>query len=232
MISHILTDIEGTTTSISFVHDILFPYSFERIEDFLCKNKDSLEISKIIARIKEEQSVLNSSSQMSTLEDVILFLKDLITKDVKYGPLKEIQGLIWKEGYQRGAYQGHIYPDVKPSIEDWQRNGIRVSIYSSGSTEAQKLLFKYSSQGDMSKFIFKNFDTIIGQKRDKQSYINISKELQTQPSGILFLSDVYEELEAAESAGLTTCQLLREKVEKVYKINAANFPAVTQLFSL
>ncbi len=129
--------------------------------------------------------------------------------DVKAGPLKTLQGIAWADGYVDGSIVGALYPDVAPALARWQAAGIDLAVYSSGSVAAQRLLFRHSVAGDLEGLFSAFFDTATGGKREAASYRSIATACQTAPTDILFLSDVAEELDAADQAGLTTCQLIR-----------------------
>ncbi len=207
MIQFILLDIEGTTTSISFVHEVLFPYASQHIEDFVSQHASEERIQKQLQAVKQtvkEEKNLDINDQ-AAIEELLLWIKT----DRKHTALKAIQGYLWRDGYESGQYKGHIYEDVVPALERWQQEGIQMGIYSSGSVEAQKLLFGYSEKGDLTPYFSAYFDTNIGHKREKESYDNIQKELGIPPQKILFLSDVEAELDAARGAGFQTAQLLR-----------------------
>lgn len=193
MIKLFLFDIEGTTTDINFVHKVLFPYSNEHIESFVLKNPSKIH---------------DLFGEMSA-QEVIRTLKSWIKEDKKEGRLKEIQGLIWDEGYKQGHFKGHVYTDVKAAFETLSQKA-KVGIYSSGSVYAQKLIFGFSEAGDLTKFISYYFDTNIGHKREQSSYENIAKEVKLAPNEILFFSDIPEELEAAQKAGLKVTHVLRD----------------------
>ncbi|MDD4973770.1 MAG: acireductone synthase [Bacteriovorax sp.] len=204
---YILMDIEGTTTSISFVHDILFPYSKDRIASYIKLHRNEETIKDILVETKK--TVAEEKKIQIDDEQSIAQLIEWIRIDRKHPSLKKIQGLIWSEGYNSGELKGHVYQDVPVALEKWKNANISLGIYSSGSVEAQKVLFGYSIYGDLNHFISNNFDTSIGHKRDENSYLNISKELKLDPKEILFLSDISEELDAAKKAGLKTIQLVR-----------------------
>lgn len=181
---YILMDVEGTTTSIRFVHDVLFPYSFKKMDDYV-KNHPDLGVTS-------EQ------------------LKAWIKEDKKEPLLKKIQGEIWQQGYESGELKGHLYSDVPKAFERWLKQGLKLAIYSSGSVLAQKLLFKHSEFGDLDQYISANFDTRIGHKREAPSYEAIATELKVGPDDILFLSDISEELMAAKASGFQVKQLCRD----------------------
>ncbi|NOT80966.1 MAG: acireductone synthase [Bacteriovoracaceae bacterium] len=204
----ILTDIEGTTTSISFVHDELFPYSKERMSEFLKQNYEKPEVIKCIDQVKD--TVLNEQNKMMTNIEVSEQLIEWINLDRKHPALKELQGLIWEKGYESGEIKGHVYEDVMPALKKWKDNGITLAIYSSGSVKAQKLLFQYSTKGNLLSFFSHQFDTAVGNKREVSSYKKIATELNCLASDILFLSDIKEELDAAREAGMKTIQLVRD----------------------
>ena len=206
MTKFILMDIEGTTSSISFVHETLFPYAKEKMLDFIRLNKEVPEVQDILTKLCAEQA-----SGLSLPAAAELFNK-WIDEDKKHGLLKKIQGLIWKEGFESGELKGHLYPEVASVLKDWKGQGIKLGIYSSGSVEAQKLLFKYSIEGDLTDLLSCYFDTGVGHKREVDSYKNIIKELDVEASEVLFLSDISEELDAAKSAGFKVTQLFREGI--------------------
>lgn len=197
-----LFDIEGTTTDFNFVHKVLFPYARKRIVEFVKKNADALKapLAEVEKTISEER--LN----LSPVEALLKW----IDEDRKHKALKEIQGLIWDEGYQKGDFQGHVYPDVKPFFERIKKEGKEVAIYSSGSVHAQKMIMKNSTAGDLTPFISSYFDTAVGHKREKASYENIAKCLDLSPGDIKFFSDIPEELTAAQAAGMKATHVVRE----------------------
>lgn len=204
MIKFILSDVEGTTTSISFVHQTLFPYSRKRMASFL--QERSLD--------EKVQSCLNDVAQTIAQEELAFTpleaLEYWIESDRKHPALKTLQGMIWQEGYNNGEIKGHVYEDVGPALVKWREQGIKLGIYSSGSVLAQKLLFKHSLSGDLDQYFSYNFDTAIGHKREVASYREIAAHLDIAPQEILFLSDIAEELMAAKAAQFQVLQLCRE----------------------
>lgn len=201
----IVTDIEGTTTDINFVHKILFPYAHSKLPDFLRANADTPAVTEQIDAVRSE---MNNSN--ATLEAMIAQLLDWIETDQKVTPLKALQGMVWADGYQRGDFTGHLYSDVAPTLRQWQQAGKALYVYSSGSVQAQKLLFGYSDEGDLTPLFSGYFDTHIGHKRDAAAYQRIVTELDLPANAVLFLSDIVEELDAAKQAGMQTLQLVRE----------------------
>lgn len=193
--THILTDIEGTTTAIAFVHQRLFPYAAEALEGFLARHAARAEVAAILREVPGE--------------DKLATLRGWMAEDAKVTPLKALQGLIWRQGYDEGALKGHLWPDVAPALREWQAAGLRLAVYSSGSEEAQRLLFRHSEAGDLEGLFEGFFDTRMGGKREAASYARIAGAWGVPPGAILFLSDVAEELDAAREAGLSTCQLVR-----------------------
>ena len=203
----ILTDIEGTTTDINFVHKILFPYAFEKLPDFVRANLQDPTVDQALEQTR--QTLLEEAQPAESTKDLINGLLSWITADRKHPALKLLQGLVWKVGYDSGGFKGHVYPDVVPALERWKQQGIPMGIYSSGSVAAQKLLFGHSEYGNLNGFFSHNFDTAVGHKREVVSYQNIAKLLGLAPAEILFLSDIEEELDAAQAAGMECLQLLR-----------------------
>lgn len=202
-----LFDIEGTTTDIHFVHKVLFPYSHRHLEQFVLHHQTHPVVSKAIEATR--QTVREEEQKLIGLYDVIAKLKEWIEKDRKHAALKEIQGLIWDEGYKKGEFKGHLYADVKPFFERLLVNKKKIGIYSSGSVHAQKLIFGFSTEGDLTSMISFFFDTKVGGKRDVSSYENIAREAGLAASEIHFFSDIAEELKAARAAGFEVTQLLR-----------------------
>lgn len=211
MIQFVLMDIVGTTTSISFVHEILFPYASKHLANFIQKNAQDPLVQKELEAVKA--TVLAESDQAIDNQAAIEQLKAWIKADRKHTALKSLQGYLWKQGYEQAEYRGHIYDDVVPVLQTWQAKGIQMGIYSSGSVAAQKLLFGYSDKGDLRPYLSAYFDTKVGHKREVESYLRIRKELNIPVNEILFLSDVAEELDAAKVAGFQVCQLVRPGTE-------------------
>jgi enolase-phosphatase E1 len=206
MIRVVLTDIEGTTSSISFVHDVLFPYASKHLPDFIRANHHTTPaVAEQLALVAEKSGV-----DRKDVEGLIEVLQTWITEDRKEGPLKALQGMIWEQGYHSGELKGDIYPDAADYLQRWHDRGLRLFVYSSGSVKAQKLIFGFSNEGDFTPFFSGYFDTGVGGKKEAQSYRNILAELGVEPATVLFLSDVEAELAAAEEVGLKTVWLVRD----------------------
>ena len=205
-IKYILTDIEGTTTSVSFVYDVLFPYFREHVADLLSITSSEVSIALEDAKLLHEQETGISGLDDAALLDVILSWS---LDDRKVTPLKTLQGILWKNAYESGAIKAHVYDDVPLALSKWLTAGIQLAVFSSGSVAAQKLLFKYANQGDLSSFFSAYFDTTSGSKRDAVTYSIIAEKLGCEPQELLFLSDIQEELVAASTAGCDTIQLVR-----------------------
>ena len=216
-------DIEGTTTSVSFVYDVLFPYFLTNVDKLLFN--DSVEVVAAFVEVKElvkNESGLELLSRQDCINQLVLWCKE----DRKVTPLKFLQGVIWVEGYLAGTLVSHVYDDVPHSLKEWYDNKIELAIFSSGSVEAQKLIFKFANQGDLSNYLSAYFDTVTGPKRETNTYKIIADQLQFPASSILFLSDIREELMAAEEAGMQTIQLVRPGTTSNWKNTAENFTEI------
>ncbi|MFT8245075.1 acireductone synthase [Roseomonas sp. BN140053] len=221
----VVTDIEGTTSAISFVKDTLFPFAEAALDGFLEAQGSRPELAAILEEVR----------RLAPDEAPRDALHRWMAEDAKVTPLKAIQGMIWRQGFEDGRLRGHLYPDVAPSLRAWARGGLRLCVYSSGSAEAQELLFGYSVAGDLRPLFTRFFDTRIGTKREAGSYRTIAAGLHLPAAEILFLSDIAAELDAAAAAGLRTCQLLRPAdgtQPSGRHPEAADFPAVAARFSL
>lgn len=182
----VLLDIEGTTSSIAFVAEVLFPYAASHLADYVATHSE--EVGPILAEVPGENKVAT--------------LLDWIAEDRKATPLKTLQGLIWEQGYADGTLQGHVYPDTPDALRRWYTAGVAIYIYSSGSIAAQKLIFGRSIAGDLTHLLSGHFDTTTGPKREAESYTKIAAATGFEPSEILFVSDVLAEVDAARAAGL------------------------------
>ncbi len=201
-----LFDIEGTTTDINFVHKVLFPYSRERLSEYVLKHEAELS-----SQLKDAAKTIEAEGgKTPDTQTIIRTLIQWIDEDRKHKALKEIQGKIWEEGYKKGFFKGHVYQDVRPFFENLFSSGYQIGIYSSGSVQAQKLIMANSTAGDLTPFISYYFDTSVGQKREKISYQNIAIKTQLPPPDIHFFSDIPEELKAAELAALRVTHVVRE----------------------
>lgn len=209
-----LLDIEGTTTPIEFVHRTLFGYARDRVSGFLQRHWNDPEVRADVARLQAEQAAessgsLASPSPPSSPSSVAAYVYWLMDRDRKSTGLKSLQGKIWEEGYRSGDLKGQVYPDVPPALERWRREEIDIAIFSSGSVQAQRSLFKNAAGGDLTGFIRAYFDTTTGPKAAPQSYARIAEALERSPSQVLFLSDVGAELDAARTAGMQTALCVR-----------------------
>ena len=216
---YILLDIEGTTTPIDFVYQVLFPFARTRVKDYLSRQWTTDGVQEDLAGLRKEQAVdtaqgiappvISEVSVESQIESVVAYVHWLMDQDRKSTPLKSLQGRIWEEGYQSGELLSHVFEDVPPALERWFKQGKRVCIYSSGSVLAQKLLFGHTEAGDLTPLLSGYFDTAVGAKQEVASYYRIAAELQVFPEEIVFVSDVVAELDAAQEAGLQTLLALR-----------------------
>ncbi len=204
MIKAIVTDIEGTTSSLSFVKDVLFPYARANLEDYVRRHLDEPQVNVLLEDVCKEAGAELDTGQL------IAQLIQWLDEDKKVTPLKSLQGLIWEAGYQKGDFSGHIYPDAAANLKAWKAKGLDLYVYSSGSVHAQKLLFTHTEFGDLTLLFSGYFDTRIGGKKEPDSYCKIAKQLDIPANQILFLSDIKEELDAAKTAGFQTLWLTRD----------------------
>ena len=203
----IVTDIEGTTSSIDFVHRVLFPYSTKVLPEYVRSCAEQPEVADIIDSVRQEIGQPDAN-----LERVIDVLLGWIKEDKKITALKTLQGLVWEYGFQSGQFKGHLYQDAYKNLQQWYERGIKLYVFSSGSVRAQKLLFGYSEYGDLNYLFSGYFDTRIGHKKQTTSYQEIAKAIAIEPHYILFLSDVVAELDAAFDAGYSTFLLARNEI--------------------
>ncbi|TAN08295.1 MAG: acireductone synthase [Rhodanobacteraceae bacterium] len=200
----VLTDIEGTTSSIAFVRDVLFPYARQRLPRFVEAHHDDPQVVRWLDATAREIGVEDPHSRR-----IIDTLLRWIDEDRKATPLKALQGMIWKAGYEAGDYRAHIYPEVPARLRAWKAQGLKLYVYSSGSVTAQKLFFGHTEAGDLSSLFDGWFDTEVGGKRERGSYLRIAEAIGLPRTAIVFLSDIAAELDAAHDTGMQTIQLCR-----------------------
>lgn len=208
MIAAIVTDIEGTTSDIRFVHNVLFPYARVRLADAVAQAEQDAEIAAALALARQELA-----QPQATPAQLLAAFNQFMDEDRKSPALKLLQGIIWRGGYRNGDFRGHVYSDVAPQLQAWREHGIALYVYSSGSVEAQHLLFGHSEAGDLRPLFRGYFDTGVGAKREVTSYHNIAASIGQPASQVLFLSDIRQELDAAAQAGWHTCQLIRDDAD-------------------
>ncbi|MDU8499879.1 acireductone synthase [Pseudomonas syringae] len=204
-IKAILTDIEGTTSAVSFVFDVLFPFARKHLPGFVRENAGQPAVASQLQAVRTE-----ANEPDADVERVIAILLEWIAEDRKATPLKALQGMVWEQGYNAGQLKGHVYPDAVDALKHWYQQGYRLYVYSSGSIQAQQLIFGCSEAGDLSGLFSGYFDTTSGPKREAQSYRTIAQAIECPAEDILFLSDIVEELDAAKAAGMITCGLARD----------------------
>jgi enolase-phosphatase E1 len=214
----ILLDIEGTTTPIAFVTQVLYPYARTHLRAHLEGHRDSPEYLALLAAFRREHAADAAAGEpvppwadetADAWPSVQAYAEWLMDRDRKSPALKELQGDIWETGYQRGELAGQVYEDVPRAFQRWQSEGVRLGIFSSGSVPAQRCLFRGSTAGDLSPFLHWYFDTHTGSKQDPESYRRIAAEVSEAPPRILFVSDIAGELNAARAAGLATTLIVR-----------------------
>ncbi|MDH1106067.1 acireductone synthase [Pseudomonas otitidis] len=220
-IKAILTDIEGTTSAVSFVFDVLFPYAARHLPGFVSEHAAEPAVAEQVEAVRRE-----SGEPEASVERVVAILLDWIAEDRKATPLKALQGMVWEQGYRAGQLKGHVYPDAVEALRRWHAEGYRLYVYSSGSIQAQKLIFGCSEAGDLSPLFSGYFDTTSGPKREAGSYRRIVEAIGLPADEVLFLSDVVQELDAAREAGLPTIGLAREGGELAGHPTVASFAVI------
>jgi enolase-phosphatase E1 len=200
----IVTDVEGTTSTIAFVKDVLFPYADAHLDAYVAAHRNDATVAAALRETAELAGEAGAGDGR-----VLELLHAWIAEDRKATPLKTLQGLIWQEGYAQGHFHGHVYDDVPPVLRAWHDAGIALYVYSSGSIVAQKVLFAHTAFGDLTPLFRDHFDTTVGPKREAASYAAIAARTGFAPETMLFLSDIDAELDAARTAGMQTARLMR-----------------------
>jgi enolase-phosphatase E1 len=221
----VVTSIEGTTTPRSFIRDVLFPFARERLPAFLQAHADDPAVAGQLAEVRR---LVPGRPELQTL-------LHWLERDAQVAPLKALQDMVWREGYGEGGLIGAVYPDVPPVLRRWSASGLRLYCFSHGSTEAQRLIFGHSSAGDLSGLFSGFFDTRVGSKREPESFSRLAIGMGLPPAEILYVSDIEVELDAAATAGMRTCQMLRPgnatPVSEQHP-NAADFAALATRMGL
>jgi len=255
-VRHMLLDIEGTTCSVRFVSEVLFPYAREKLEDFLTQHETEPQIQQLLVDLQlswqqeshpEARDLLRACGRSADPEAadsrvhdgddaaalsgtaLIPYLHWLIRQDRKLTAWKELQGRIWDEGYARGDLKADLFDDVLPALRSWKQRGLELSVYSSGSVAAQQLLYGHSQEGDVRDLFSHWFDTRIGPKQEASSYRRILEMLGCSAAQVLFISDAIGELQAADAAGL---QVLFSDREGNPQRDPGRFPTISRLDQL
>lgn len=202
----VLLDVEGTTSAVAYVYDVMFPFARTHLTKYLDSNWHSPALSSVKQQVADDTATPAAASNRELFEATIVHLMD---DDVKATGLKQLQGLIWESGFKSGELIAHVFDDVPPALRQWQANGIDIRIYSSGSIHAQKLFFGHTEAGNLLPCFSGHYDTTVGGKRETSSYTAIATDWQIPAGDILFLSDVVDELDAARHAGMQTGLCLR-----------------------
>ncbi|KAM9455411.1 enolase-phosphatase E1 [Clarias gariepinus] len=241
-VSVILLDIEGTTTPITFVKDVLFPYIKEHLEEYLGAHWEEDECKQDVQLLKkqtEEDLKQNRACPVHAVDQTVHTDEEKAIREVvdsvlwqmdadrKTTALKQLQGHMWRAAYVSGRIKGEVYQDVVPTIRRWKQDGLKVYIYSSGSIEAQKLLFGYSVQGDLLDLFDGHFDTNIGAKVESKSYEKIAERIGCSPEEIMFLTDVTREAKAAEDAGVNVAVVVRPGNMELTEEERSHYTTIT-----
>ena len=211
----VVLDIEGTTTPISFVYEVLFPFVRAHLRAYLTANAGSPAVHDALQELQRDHADERARREhppewdASDPQRVATFVEWLMDRDRKAPGLKRLQGQIWARGFGDGVLRGEIFPDVAPALRQWREAGIRVAIYSSGSEQAQRLIFGSTPAGDLTGLVCRFFDTAVGPKKEADSYRRIAGELDCATNEMLFISDVVAELDAARAAGCDVALAVR-----------------------
>ena len=222
--SVVLTDIEGTTTPSTFIQGVLLPFANAALPDWATR----IDLPEVAGVLAEVRRMVPDQSELTTL-------RHWSERDLKLAPLQQLQGMIWEQGYADGALRGEVFPDVAPHLRAWAATGVRVFTFTSGSIQAQRLIFGHSVDGDLSGLIAGFFDTRIGAKRDPDTYVRLAIGMNVPTLAVAFLSDVEAELDAATTAGMRVCHIVRPgsltEPSDRHPV-AADFAAAAQLLDL
>lgn len=217
-VTDVLLDIEGTTSSVRFVFEVMFPYARSHVADYLTANWGQPQLQAALEKLAVDAGQPTAAVWLGSLADdaarreaVVTAVHQMMDRDAKVTGLKELQGLIWENGFKSGEMVAHLYPDVLPTIDAWRAAGKQVWIYSSGSIAAQKLFFGHTPAGNLLDRFSGHFDTTSGGKKEAESYRRITAAMGRKPEQILFVSDIADELQAARQAGLHTALSLRHE---------------------
>jgi enolase-phosphatase E1 len=205
----VLLDIEGTTSSIKFVYEVLFPFARNYLEDYLRQHWDEPPVAQSRAQIARDAGTTFPPDIEHGLAPLCQEVLRQMDADLKLTGLKELQGLIWQQGYDSGLLTSHVYSDVPEALRRWAERGLDVRIYSSGSVGAQRVFFTNTAAGNLLPLLRGHYDTTVGPKRVADSYRNIAADMKLPPAEILFLSDVVPEVDAAAAAGMRTGLVIR-----------------------
>ncbi|XP_055612904.1 enolase-phosphatase E1 [Uranotaenia lowii] len=233
----IICDIEGTTSSISFVKDVLYTYVQKHLEEYLKAHWSEDATKTVVAALREQADEdkkaevegvvpIPAEDSEDIIPEIVKNVEWQMSSDRKVGALKTLQGLVWAQGYKDGTIKGHVYEDVVKSLEQWTEGGRKVYVYSSGSVDAQKLLFEHSEHGDLVKYFTGYYDTKIGAKQEKDSYAAILKNIEASAEDALFLTDVIAEAKAAKEAGLNVVVLERPGNAEISEDDRKDFTVV------
>ncbi|MGE0759733.1 MAG: acireductone synthase [Pirellulaceae bacterium] len=226
----ILLDIEGTTSSVSFVYDYMFPYVRRELGGYLRGHWQDAELAAAREALARDAGAASWAAWSAGRDEsgaralVTDEVERLMAMDAKRTGLKQLQGLIWEAGFRSGELQAHVYADVPPALAAWRQRGLTLAIYSSGSVHAQRLFFGHTIYGDLLPHFRAHYDTTVGGKKEAESYSRIARDLQQAPAELLFVSDVPAELDAARQAGLLTALCVRPGNAPV---DAGSHPVVT-----
>ncbi|HKO30873.1 MAG TPA: acireductone synthase [Nitrospiraceae bacterium] len=207
MVRYVLMDIEGTLISVAFVRKVLFPFAKHRLAPFLHERRHDPKVLQWTVFCQD--TIEHETGTRPTYDELPVMLTTWIDQDRKLVGLKALQGMIWDEGYRQGAFVPELYGDVLPALTEWRAHGIRLGIYSSGSEQAQRLLFAHTNVGDVTSLFEHYFDTTVGEKKTASSYCTISEQIGLPPHHVLFLSDAEPELDAAALARFRTIHIVR-----------------------
>lgn len=234
----VVLDIEGTTTPITFVYDVLFPYARRALSTHVREHVDSPDLRDVLRRLREEWEqdtargdappAWHDQTRDERIAAIIAYAEWLMDRDRKAFGLKALQGHIWKRGYEEGMLHGEVFPDVPEAFARWRAAGMLIAIYSSGSVLAQQMLFRTTAFGDLTEWINAYFDTSVGPKTSPVSYRHIAAALPCPASSLLFVSDTSAEIDAARAAGCAAlmcmrsadCQTLAANVDTVCDFRA------------
>jgi len=214
----ILLDIEGTVSDVRFVYDVMFPYARNQMKEFLRIHWGDNEVQSAISTVAEDAKIESidhwlgngwNAGNEKACEVLNAHLQQLMATDSKATGLKQLQGLVWRSGFESGVIRAELFDDVLPSLLKWKQSGLDIRIFSSGSVLAQRLFFKHTVSGDLSSLFSAHYDTTIGSKKEAGSYKQIAMDSQFEPSDIIFVTDVYSEIEAAQQAGLQVVASIR-----------------------
>jgi enolase-phosphatase E1 len=242
----IILDFHGTVSPINWEEECILPYVKQNLSNYLDQNWTNHKVVDLVNKLRnqsfeqhfvfenEESPVISAedpaeSDDKTVKRTTVEFINWLIDKKKDTTESLKLQKLVWLEGYHKRELRTPVFEDVLPALKNFRDKGFKIAIFSGVDSSLCHQLFENTTEGDLSSYFGKFFDTTTGNKKDPESYRRIANELSVKESDILYITDYGQEAKIAHTTGVQCLLIIRPKNRRIREFYLITFSAIHSL---